>query len=158
MCIGIRRKAHLIVFSVPETICKKHSKCAPCLQECLYTVNNPRVQWSELLHWREVIVDLLYTNSLSNHLAVLKTLCHQIFHFTSANPDCRATSRSYIWPNFSCYVTVVVQAHEKMKSLPVLPAISVMCQCEWSLAVDVTACYGGTTETFRSFVSFIIGK
>ena len=54
-----------------------------------------------------------------------------------------------------CYVTVVVQAHEKMKFLPVLPAISVLCPegCEWSLAVNVTACYAGTPETFRSFVS-----
>lgn len=67
MCIGIRRKVHLIVFSVPETICEKHSKVASCLQECLYTVNNPRVQWSELLHWREIVVDLLYTNNLSYH-------------------------------------------------------------------------------------------
>ena len=107
MCVGVRRKVekvHLIVFSVPETICEKHSKVASCLQECLYTVNNPRVQWSELLHWWEIIVDLLYTNSLSNHLAVLKTLCHQIFHFTSANPDCRATSRSYMAKVFFlCY-------------------------------------------------------
>ena len=54
-----------------------------------------------------------------------------------------------------CYVTVVVQAHGKMKFLPVLPAISVLCPegCEWSLAVNVTACYAGTPETFRSFVS-----
>jgi len=52
----------------------------------------------------------------------------------------------------------VVQAHEKMKSLPVLPALSVLCPegCEWSLAVNVTACYAGAPETFRSFVSFII--